>query len=263
MRRHFVAAIIAALTLLPTTAHAETQRGNPTAQGTLSGDGRLVVAVSDATPGEPARTPLIGYITYKVTTDDHPDPGDLSGLCLADPQAHTFGWWYRIIGTTLDGRVVIDELVCRPFDATHHPHPPALPRPPTIEEAWNAANVPAPRILTDPPTRGITGLTTHITPSSPAVLSIAATIRGYTIVGTATLDHFLVAIDGGPPQTTTDITFTTKGEHTIVIAAIWRGRATLAGPGLDHAISIGDIGIAMIGASRRYPLHEVRTALQP
>jgi hypothetical protein len=265
MRQRLLATIIVAAALIPTSAYAETQTNDPTAtgHGILSGDGHLVVGVSDSSPGEPAKTPVVGTITYKTTTDDSHDPGDISGLCFVDAQHHIFGWAYRIIGTTLDGRVVIDEIVCVPFDPTNRPQPPALPRLPTIAEAWSAANVPPPRIATDPAIRGITGLPTHITPASPMSLTIAATVRGYTITGTATLDHFLVSIDDAPPQTTNDFTFTTKGTHIVVVAAVWHGRATLTGPGLDHPITIDEIGVATIGTTRRYPVHEVRAVLHP
>ena len=59
---------------------------------------------------------------------------------------------------------------------------------PAFGEAWNRAQVPAPTVTLDPATRGITGLDTRISTAGPATVTIAATIRGYTITGTATLD---------------------------------------------------------------------------
>ena len=262
--RAFVA-LAGLLVLFPTGAGAETAGPSAASHAVLTGDGHLVVGVSESTPGDPAHTPVVGYVTYKFSTDDHPSPGDLSGLCAVDAQRTKFGWWYRVVGTALDGRVVVDELVCVPFDATHAPQPPPLPRPPTLEEAWNAADVPAPHIVTDPETRGITGLPTHITATSATQLTIAAWVRGYRIAGRGTLDHFLVSIDGAPPVTTgtADIVFDTKGDHTIVVAAVWHGRATLTGPDLEHPVSVNDLGVATIGTTRVFAVHEVRSVLQP
>jgi hypothetical protein len=265
MTARALVALAGLLVLSPTGAGAEPGGQSSASHAVLSGDGHLVVGVSESTPGDPIHTPVVGYVTYRVSTDDHPVPGDLSGLCAVDAQRTKFGWSYRVIGTTLDGRVVVDELVCVPFDATHAPHPPAPPRLPTLEEAWNAANVPAPHIITDPETRGVTGLPTHITATSATQLTIAASVRGYRIAGRATLDHFLVSIDGAPPVTTAtaDIVFATKGDHTIVVAVVWHGRATLTGPDLEHPITVNDIGVATIGTTRVFAVHEVRSVLQP
>ena len=263
--RRRLAAAAALLALAPATAHAQGTQGTPTSAGTLTGDGHLVVGISETLPGEPGTTPVVGYITYTTTTDNHPAPGDISGLCAVDVQHGKFGWSYRIIGTTLDGRVVIDHLVCVPFDANGNAQPPRLPQLPTIQDAWNAADVPAPLIVTDPPARGITGLPTHISARSATTVTIDATVRGYRVEGTATLDHFAVSVDGAPPRATNhdDVTFTTKGDHTIVVAATWRGRATLTGPDLDAPIRVDDIGVATIGTTRHYPVHEIRSVLQP
>ena len=69
-------------------------------------------------------------------------------------------------------------------------------------------------------------------------MTIAATIRGYTITGTATLDHYEISVDGGAPTDagTGHYTFETKGTHTIAISAVWRGTATITGPGLPDAL---------------------------
>ena len=63
---------------------------------------------------------------------------------------------------------------------------------------------------------------------------ITATIRGYTITGTATLDHYAISVDGQPTANagTGHYTFETKGNHTIAVSAIWHGTAVITGPDL-------------------------------
>jgi hypothetical protein len=160
---------------------------------------------------------------------------------------------------------VDDHLVCVPFATPGVPPPPPLPQPPTLAETWRAAHLPTPTILTDPATRGITGLDTRIWTTGPKTVAIAAPVRGYRIVGTATLDHYTISVDGGPPQDagTGHFVFETKGNHTIVIGAVWHGSATLTGPGLIAPIALADIGTATLTSTRTYPVNEIRSVLQP
>jgi hypothetical protein len=145
------------------------------------------------------------------------------------------------------------------------PPSPEFPDLPTYEEAWRSARIPNPLITTDPAARGITGLETRISTAGPTELRISATVRGYTITGIATLDHYTISIDGSAPKRADHdvFVFETKGKHTITIAAVWRGRATLVGNELVEPMELGDIGTATVTATREYQVHEVRSVLQP
>ncbi len=93
---------------------------------------------------------------------------------------------------------------------------------------------------------------------------MGAEVRGYRIVGTATLAATTISVDGASPEPINDnhYTFETKGNHTITVATVWNGTATLTGPDLLAPINLGDIGTATITATRTYPVHEVRSVLQ-
>jgi hypothetical protein len=251
---------VAILSLAVPPANADFN--DPTAE--LSDEGTVTVGIKLVAPGaegaEGGSTPLVGYVSYQYF-DGTAQPGDLSGLCSIGDD---FGALFRVVGTTPDGTIVDDHTVCVPFtEGDPTPHPPPLPQPPTVAEAWNAAKLPAPVITTDPATRGITGLETRISTTGPTTITIDATIRGYRVVGTATLDHYTVSVDGGSATNTDHSTYTfeTKGMHTIEIRAVWRGTATLTGPDLLGPITLGDIGTATITTTRQYPVHEVRSEL--
>ncbi len=136
---------------------------------------------------------------------------------------------------------------------------------PTFGEAWNRAQLPAPTVTLDPATRGVTGLDTRISTDSPRIVTVAATIRGYTITGTATLDHYEISVDGQAAENagTGHYTFETKGNHTIAISAIWHGTAALTGPDLPGGLPVVDLGTAAITSTRIYPVNEIRSVLQP
>jgi hypothetical protein len=257
-------------TASPACASAPSDAG-----GTLDQDGRVEVEIEVTDGGGrvqlvAASRPLIHYdVTYEVLGDGPAKPGDLSGLCLAagDASDPTFGFQYRVIGTSLDGEIVVDRLECVPFEHGETSRPPAPPTPavpPTVGEAWASAHLPAPSIILDPPTRGITGLETRISTSGPTTLSISAAIRGYTITGTATLDHYEIAVDGLPPVRADRLryTFETKGMHRLAITAVWNGTATITGPDIATPVALGDIGTASITSARDYQVNEIRSVLR-
>jgi hypothetical protein len=172
---------------------------------------------------------------------------------------------YHVVGTTPDGQVVADYRTCVPIQPAGGAATFALPQPPTLDEAWRAARLPVPTILTDPAARGITGLDTRISTTGPHTASIAAAVRGYRVVGTATLDHYTISVDGGPVQNAGSghYTFETKGRHTIAVGAVWHATATLTGPDLAAPVVLPDIGTATMTSTRTYPVNEVRAVLQP
>jgi hypothetical protein len=211
-------------------------------------------------------TPLVSYVSYQLFGDGPARTGDLTGLCWLDGTHTKPGYQYRIVGTAADGSVVEDRLVCQPFDpATQKPVPPQLPRLPTIAEAWGAAQLPDPIVVTDPATRGITGLETRISTTGPTSLDVHAPVDGYDMVAHVHLDHYTISVDGGPAVRADhdSYMFETKGNHTIEITAVWKGDATLTGPDLIAPIHIDDIGTATLTTTRTYPVHEIRSVLQP
>jgi hypothetical protein len=204
--------------------------------------------------------------SYQVFDQGPANPGNnIAGICAVGGDPNNPGAQFRIIVTGPDGRVLSNSVVCVPFTTEDGAAVPRLPEPPTLAETWRAAQLPTPTILTDPSTRGITGLETRVWADGTNRKSIAATIRGFRIVGTATLEHYTISIDGGPPENAPNgrYTFETKGNHTIAIGAVWRGTATLTGPGLATPIVLPDIGTATLSTTRTYPVNEIRSVLQP
>ncbi len=212
-------------------------------------------------------------IEYLVSWSVDPTPaqtGSLNGLCTVPGPAGlpVFGFQYHLVGRDAAGAIVDDRFVCIAFpngDATQRPPAPAIPAVPTFAEAWNRVQLPPPAITLDPANRGITGLDTRISTSGPTTVVIAATIRGYTITGTATLDHYAISVDGQPSTNAArgHYTFETKGNHTIAVSAVWHGTAEITGPDLPIGVPTIDLGTATITSTRNYPVNEIRSVLQP
>jgi hypothetical protein len=222
-----------------------------------------------AHPGLSANRPLVDYVWSIDTTPAQ--TGSLDGLCVlpgGTPVQPRFGFLYHLVGTDTTGAIVDDRFECVAFandDVSQQPPAPSIPAVPTFAEAWKSAALPAPKVTLDPPGRGITGLDTRISTAGPTTVVIAATIRGYTITGTATLDRYEISVDGAEPTEarTGDYTFETKGDHTVAISAIWHGTAVITGPDLPGTRPAFDIGTAAITSTRTYPVREIRSVLQP
>jgi hypothetical protein len=236
--------------------------------------GIVVTAPGSWTPGrsgDDAARPIVHYVVSWSVDPTPAQTGSLDGLCAVPggtAQQPIFGFLYHLVGTDPTGAIVDDRFECVAFpngDTARPPPQPSVPAVPTFGEAWNRAQLPAPTITLDPATRGITGLDARITTDGPTTVTIAATIRGYTITGTATLDHYEISVDGQPVTNagTGHYTFETKGDHTIAISAIWRGTAALTGPGLPGGLPAVDLGRATITSTLTYPVNEIRSVLQP
>ncbi len=243
-----------------------TARAEVNGTGSLGPPGNVQVGLTYSNPGSSTRgagaTPLVSFVSYRVVPE-RATIGSLAGWC-AVPGNPLGGAEYHIIGTAPNGAVVADYRTCVPIQPAGVPPTVALPQPPTLAETWRAARLPAPAIHTDPATRGITGLDTRIWTAGSTTTSIAASIRGYRIVGTATLDHYTISVDGGPVQDAGrgHYTFETKGRHTIAIGAVWHATATLTGPQLAAPVVLADIGTATLTVTRTYPVNEIRAVLQ-
>ncbi len=260
--KRFVTLTAAFLSLAAGTARAEVS-----GSGSLGQPGEVQVGLTYSNPGSSTAnagaTPLVSYVSYRVIPE-RATIGSLAGWCVV-PGNPRGGSEYHIVGTAPNGAVVADYRVCVPIQPVGVAPTVALPQPPTLAETWRAARLPAPTILTDPATRGITGLDTRIWTTGPNTKTIAAAIRGYRIVGTATLDHYTISVDGGPTRDAGSghYTFETKGPHTISIGAVWRATATLTGPDLIAPVVLPDIGTATLTTTRAYAVNEIRSVLQP
>jgi hypothetical protein len=243
--------------------------------GSLNPNGELNIGIVVSTPGAPgsqpsSATPLVQYVLSWSVDETPAQAGSLNGLCLVDGGTANpkFGFEYHLVGRDASGTIVDDRFECVPFpngDTSVRPPPPALPAVPTFAEAWNSVQLPPPAVTFDPADHGITGLDTRITTSGPTTLTIAATIRGYKITGTATLDHYTISVDGRAPEVTdrTHYMFETKGDHRVAVGAVWRGVATMTGPDLPVTLPAIDLGEATITSTRRYRVNEIRSVLQP
>jgi hypothetical protein len=274
--RRIVAALALAVVVCAPTASADAVAAG---DGSVGPGGNVTVGIAvtgpgSGTPGAPgddAARPLVHYLVSWSVDPTPAQTGSLDGLCAAQggtAAQPVFGFLYHLIGTDASGTVVDDRFECVAFpngDPTQGPPTPPIPAVPTLGEAWNRAQLPAPAVTLDPESRGVTGLDTRISTAGPTTVVIAATIRGFTITGTARLDHYEISVDGRPPTNagTGHYTFETKGTHTIAISAIWRGTTVLAGPGLPGALPVVDLGAATITSTRTYPVTEIRSVLQP
>jgi hypothetical protein len=267
----FSLAVVASASMAPAYA-------GPSTDGSV-GHGSVAVEIvvtgpGSATPGEPgdaAARPLVHYLISWSVDPTTAQTGSLNGLCAAPggtAQQPVFGFLYHLVGTDATGTIVDDRFVCVAFpngDPTQRPPVPPIPAVPTFGEAWDRARLPAPTVTLDPERRGVTGLDTRISTSGPTTVLIAATVRGFTITGTATLDHYEISVDAQPPVRagTGHYTFERKGTHTIAISAVWHGTGVLAGPGLRVPAPTIDFGTATITSTRTYPVTEIRSVLQP
>jgi len=196
------------------------------------------------------------------------ETGSLAGACLLPGNpSPPWGFQYHILYRDATGTVRRETYPCIPFpsgDPNRRPQSPPLPDLPTLGEVWRAARLPVPGMAVDPRARGITGLDTRIAAASPGRVTTAASLHGYRIAGTADLDHFVIGVDGHEPGDARVLhhRFTTKGDHTVTIGTVWKGSAIVSGADLDPPVVLDDIGTATITATRRYPVHEIRSVLQ-
>ena len=254
----------------------------PEGSGELDG-GTLGVGIETAHTAQPVpidagSASLPRLIHYTSEPIPAVELGDLGGLCDANPRSGTdlnqviFGWFYRVIGSTSDGRVVSDELVCVPHPTPNDvaPASPTLPVSPTIGDVWRAVALPRPVVGANPVSRGVTGLETRMWSGGAEAVRVAITIGEYRIAGTAAVVEYRFFTDegfAGASTTPGDAaspaathTFVAKGPHTLSVASVWRANVTMVGPGVTGPIPL-DINTAVLSATVAYPVVEVRTRL--
>ncbi len=270
--------LVALVALWFLTAMPSAYAGPYNADGSLGSGGGVTVGVkvqapgsgSDGRAGDDRARPVVRYDVSWSVDPVAAQTGSLNGLCLVPGAsgAAAFGFEFHLVGRDPSGKIVDDRFVCVAFvggDATQRPPSPPVPAVPTFGEAWNSAQLPPPSVTLDPARRGITGLDTRISTDGPSTVVIGATIRGYTITGTATLDHYTISVDGHPAIDAAQghYLFETKGNHTIAVSAIWHGVANISGPDLPGTLAVVDLGDATITSTRTYPVNEIRSVLQP
>jgi len=226
----------------------------------------LVAANAAPAPAEGEGHGSVGDDTIDVDSKAA-TTGDLNGLCTLSSDPITLGTLTHLLGIDHAGVVRVDDFVCVPIEEPgHEPTPPPIPALPTIEEAWRAAHLSAPTVAVDPPRRGVTGLTTHISTGPSPRLTLAVRLGAYTMTGTANLVAHFLQIDDEQPRTfrgasSLDVAFETKGVHRIEIGAVWHAATAFSGPLLARPLT-ADIGTATITATRTYVVTEVRSVLQ-
>ena len=192
------------------------------------------------------------------------------------PDEIPWGWRYTIIATeTATGREISREWVCVPIVDPANPTippEPATPTPPSIFEIWNSVGIPAPEMHVNPRAEGVTGLATWIWTGGPTTATVDATIREWTVTGTANLVAWNIdpgdwtgthdtAVAGDPDHHALDHTYEIKGTYPLSITAVWTAEVTLTGPALPPT-SV-PIGTAQLTSTRQYRVVEVVPVLLP
>jgi hypothetical protein len=263
----------------------EVQLTSAEGSGELEG-AHLAVGIEAATTGGPiamdARSPSLPRLVYYVSTPlPAGRPGGLGNLCnaavagTASPQV-VFGWLYDVVAYTNDGRVISDTHVCVAFPdptVTSAPPPaPDLPAPPTVGDVWRAVALPRPVVGANPVSRGVTGLETRLWSGGARTAQVAVTLGGVHVSGTARVVGYRFFTDEGflgesvsPGDASLPAAahrFTTKGPHSLSVAAVWRATVNMTGVGGGGAVPIPiDIETAVLTATVDYPVTEVRSRL--
>jgi hypothetical protein len=249
-----------------------------------TGDGGLSVPIDSYSPSLPR---LVHYVSTPLPGGRAGDLGNLcnaSGAASNDPALVAFGWLYDVVAYSLDGRVISDTHVCvafpvpadptAPRDTSTPPPAPVLPVAPTIGDVWRAVELPRPVVGANPVTRGVTGLDTQLWSGGAQTVQIAFFSAGFRITGTARVVEYRFFTDEGylgatisPGDATNPAAthrFTTKGEHSVSVASVWRANVTMlavgAGPGGGVPVPI-EIDTAVLTATVVYPVVEVRSKL--
>jgi len=271
------AVVTGVLALATLVSAGETHATVPDPRGELHGDAEsaeLTVGLGVADDGlliEPRHAgsrSSRSLVVYEWIAADNPNTLGLEHLCPlpGDPLG---GWVHLLVGRVRgSGDVVTSDIVCLPRDPTSDSAPPAPPVPsaPSIEEIWRSVALPPPRVRTDPPARGITGLETRYWIDTAPTATVSVTVDGYTVTGSATVvamrvdpgDGAAIRVGGpgGPDSPALRHTYETKGRYTLRATTTWRADVRLTGPGIAAATPV-DLGVASLTTTRTYQVNEI------
>jgi hypothetical protein len=221
-----------------------------------------------------------GYIPADDTAAPSPYryvwvPLGTGSLAPVDPQCDAgfgqVGRPFTMIVQDLSGAVVNLEGRCVPLNGAGVAALPQLSPVPSIAEIWRAAlrDIDRPALGLNPRPTGLTGLDTWLWYEGPSELAVSASIREWTVTGTAHLDEVIFDMgDGGSvtahspgaeAEPAAHFTYETKGTYDVEVAARWEADLVLTGPGLPARPT--PIGSAVLRSSERYPVQEVRGVL--
>ncbi len=247
---------------------------NPTGSGAVVGTTVIVGILAPEQSGSPVA----------ISTDDPAAPSPYryvwvplgtGSLAPVDPVCDAgfgqVGRPFTMIVQDLSGAVVNLEGRCVPLNAAGVAALPQLSPVPTIAEIWRSAlrDIDRPALGLNPRPTGLTGLDTWLWYEGPSELAVSASIREWTVTGTARLDEVTFDMgDGGSvtadspgseAEPAAHFTYETKGTYDVEVTARWAADLVLTGPGLPARPT--PIGSAVLRSSERYPVQEVRGVL--
>jgi hypothetical protein len=243
--------------------------------GGVAGSGHEIYGADD----KHAPRPLF---TRAVPSSSGDGIAGISNLCHTDtgPTGPEYeignGWIFKIqLFATADGRFIATiGIICQPLESPlTEPAPPTVPQPPTIGEIWRSAGLPTPAIGVSPAAKGYTGLPTWVwAGGATAPVTVAVSLRGYTITGTARVIGYGVfpgeggwtrsRVAGGPGDPAFAHTYERTGTYRLGVATLWSAGAVMVGPGLVTPLAI-DLGTAVVTNGRDYPVASIRSRLVP
>jgi hypothetical protein len=195
--------------------------------------------------------------------DPAPDPND------PDTPNMTSFMFMRIDLTTGIGEVV---EICRSDSQPLAQAP--IPPVPNLTSVLGAAETPVPVVTLNPAVQGLTGLETWLWYDGPAELTVAVSLNGYTITGTAVPTSFAWTMGApdvnGTSTHSADVpgnvddpaarhTYETVGTYTITLTVTWTGSFTVTGNGLPGGPV--DLGTTTVDGTLTYPVREARSIL--
>ena len=205
----------------------------------------------------------------------------LSNLCQIGPVDPAYplgnGWVFDIelFATASGAYLGTIGTICKPFapGAPNAPPPaPVLAQPPTIGEIWSAVGLPTPPIGVSPARNGVTGLPSWVWTNGSAPISVAVSLSGYRITGTASVIGYGVfpgeggwtrsRVAGGPGDPAFAHTYEATGTYRLGVATLWSATAVMTGPGLAAPLTI-DLGTAVVTNARDYLVTQIRSRLLP